>query len=70
MIHQFLPSEGHVPDIFFVPFAENYRHIKCLLSETYFHTKFLFCTCYGAFVTPYSEVSMVVILVVLLAEIT
>lgn len=57
-------------DIVFVHSAENYCHIRCILSETNFHTKFLFCTWYGVIVTPYSEVSMVVILVVLIAEIT
>lgn len=62
--------QQNVTDILFVHSAENYRHIRCILSETNFHTKFLFSSWYGAIVTPYSEVSVVVILVVLIAEIT
>jgi hypothetical protein len=60
----------YVTDILFVHSAANYRHIRCILSETHFHTKFLFCTWNGAIVTPHSEVSMVVILVILITEIT
>ena len=60
----------YVTDVLFVHSAEIYHHIRCILSETLFHTKFLFCMWYGAIVTPYSDVSMVVILVVLIAEIT
>jgi hypothetical protein len=35
-------------DMLFLHFMENYRNIRRILSETYFHTKFFIHTWYGS----------------------